>query len=72
MSRVSNVIQPVACDWLDKKAAAKYVQGKGFYSITENSIVYAAGRLKTLREGKRVGKTYFWHKDWLDEWVESL
>jgi hypothetical protein len=72
MSKPATAIESVACDWLDKNAAAKYLQHQGFHTITENSIVHAAGRLKTLHEGKRVGKTHFWHKDWLDEWVESL
>ena len=72
MSRAAPAIDSTNCDWLDKNAAAKYLQSKGFHTITVNSIVHASSRLKTLREGKRVGKTYFWHKDWLDEWVESL
>lgn len=72
MSKIATQIDSVECDWLDKNAAALYLQRKGFHTITVNTIVHAASRLKTLREGKRVGKTHFWHKSWLDEWVESL
>jgi hypothetical protein len=72
MSKTVITIDPAQCDWLDKNAAAEYLQRKGFHTITVNSIVHASSRLKTLREGKRVGNTYFWRKEWLDEWVESL
>jgi hypothetical protein len=71
MSRVG-AAELSTCDWLDKPAAAEYLQRKRFHTITANTIVHASSRLKTLHEGKRVGKTYFWHKEWLDAWVESL
>jgi len=72
MSKAATKLDPVQRDWLDKNAAAEYLQGKGFHTITVNSVVHAATRLRTLHEGKRVGKTHFWRKEWLDAWVESL
>lgn len=62
-------IDLVECDWLDKNRAAEYLQRKGFDTITVNSIVHAATRLKTLHAGKSVGGKHFWHKSWLDAWV---
>ena len=73
MSKPASLVDPEArCDWLDKVDAAKYLRDKGFHNITSNTIAHAARTLKTLHEAKRVGKVYFWHTSWLDEWVESL
>ena len=71
MSRVG-AAELSTCDWLDKNGSAEYLQRKGFHTVTVNSIVHASSRLKTLHEGKRVGKRTFGTRTGWTHQVESL
>lgn len=72
MPETAVAIEPTERVWFDKEAAADYCRSKGLSKITANSIDYAAYKRKTLHmPDVNKGEGAYWHKDWLDAWIES-
>ena len=58
--------------WFDAEDAAKYCQLKGLTKIKASSIKHATYKRKKLHmPDTEKGPVAVWHKDWLDEWIDS-